>query len=98
LTIQAKKGFKIMDIPFFVLGGMKIDEKFLSSLTPYPKVSVLLKRGGEYSGRADIHSISDVKDNTILINDKEYLAAEIALPYSGDGDKPVLIVVLDRRL
>jgi len=95
LTLQSRERFTISEIPFFVLGGVEVDEKFLRSLTPNSDVSVLLKRGKQYWGKADISSISEVNNDRILINDKEYWAAEIKLPYIGTDEAPSLIIFME---
>ncbi len=95
LTLQSKVRFDISDIPFFVMGGLELNEAFLKSLAPNENISILLKRGKQYSGVSDINSISEVNNNHIIINDKEYWAAELQLPYTGSGDKPSLIVYME---
>lgn len=95
LTLQAKVRFTISEIPFFVLGGLEINEKFLRSLTPNSDICVLLKRGRQYFGKSDISSISEVNNDRILINDKEYWAAELKLPYIGTDEAPSLIIYME---
>jgi hypothetical protein len=95
LTMQSKVLFNISEIPFWAIGGLIIDEDYLSALSPREGVTVILKRGSEYLGKSGIRSISEVKDYKILINDKDYYAAQISLPYVSDDKVPVLIVVLE---
>jgi len=93
LAWQAKKAFKIAEIPFYAMGGLTVDDELLQTLSPRDKISVLLKRGDDIMGMQDVRSISEVKNNEIIINDKKYPAVEIELPYKGDGEMPKLIVV-----
>lgn len=95
LTLQSRIRFTISEIPFFVLGGVEVNEKILRSLTPNSDVSVLLKRGNKYCGKSDISSISEVNNNRIIINDKEYWAAELKLPYIGTDEVPSLIIYME---
>lgn len=95
LTLQSRIRFTISEIPFYVLGGLEVNEKFLRSLTPNSDISVLLKRGKQYYGKPDISSISEVNDNRIIINDKEYWASELKLPYIGTDEAPSLIIFME---
>lgn len=95
LTLQSKIQFHISDIPFYVMGGLEIDEQFLKSLSPAKNVTILLKRGKEYIGKSDIRSISEITNHKILINDEEFLASELQLPYTGEGPAPSLLVILN---
>jgi hypothetical protein len=93
LTLQAKAGFKILDASFFACGGMAVNADFLSAFTCWPGYSVFIKQGKTIIGMEKVESISDIKDNAILLNNVEYPAAVIPLPYTGDGDAPVCIVM-----
>lgn len=95
LTLQAKKAIKIVDsIPLFVLGGIVIDEGVLARLSPCQGVTVLLKQGSAITGMAGVRTITGVLDNKIVINDKTYGAFQVDLPFAGEGDRPVLIVII----
>ena len=96
LTLQLKEPLQIAEIPFYVMGGVEVNEKFLASLSPREGVTVLLRRGNDYLGKTEVHSVSEIRNHKILINDNEYYAAQLSLPYSGDGDAPVLIIVLEK--
>ena len=94
LTIQARRQFRIADVPFSVLGGVLLNDRFLERLSPGTSVMVLLRFGGEVMGMPDVKSISEIKDGKILINDREYRAAPVDVPMAGDGEAPMLLVVL----
>lgn len=97
MILKAKKEFKIADIPFLAVGGIEVNEGFLNNLIPCDGVKVILKRENEYYGIPDIHSVSEIKEKKIIINDNEYFAAQFELPYVGEEDKsPVLIVILEQ--
>jgi hypothetical protein len=95
LTLQSRIRFTISEIPFFVLGGLEVNEMFLRSLTPNSDISVLLKKGKQYCGKSDISSISEINNNRIIINDKEYWASELKLPYIGTEEAPSLIIYME---
>jgi len=95
MSLQARKRFTIVDVPFYVQGGMAFDDSFMEKLSPREGVRVFLKHGNEMIGWDNIRSISEVNNNTIIINDKEYSAASLPLGYAGDDGAPVLIVVLE---
>ncbi|MDO5575692.1 MAG: hypothetical protein Q4F84_01320, partial [Fibrobacter sp.] len=81
---------------FVAVGGIEINEDFLKKLTPCDGVRVLLKHENDYSGMDDIRSVSEIKDNRIIINDKEYLAVQIEISCIGDGESPKLIIILEK--
>ncbi|HEX2956652.1 MAG TPA: hypothetical protein VHO70_07465 [Chitinispirillaceae bacterium] len=91
LTFQAKKNFRIADIPFYVLGGCRVDKNFLKRLAPDDRCSLFLKSGEEIIGNDTIRTVSDLKNHKIIINDKEYDAAVIPLA-SGTSTSPQLVV------
>ena len=96
LTLQAKKAIRIVDsIPFYVLGGIAVDDAVLARLSPREGVVVLLKQGSAIAGMPGVKTITDVKDNKIVINDKEYGAFQLDLPFAGEGETPVLIVIVN---
>jgi hypothetical protein len=94
LTFQMKKTFKIAEIPFYAVGGVMVDEKFLAKISQGERVHVVLRKGESVMGMQNVKSISTVTKNRILINDKEFSAQEIQVPFTGDGDAPRLIVVI----
>jgi len=96
VTLQAKKSISIVDgIPFYALGGVVIDDAFLARLTSRRGVTVLLKQGNAVMGMEDVKTISDVTGGKIVINNKEYGAGRIDLPFAGEGDAPGLIVIVE---
>lgn len=97
LTLQAKRAIRIVDsIPFYILGGIAIDDTVLARLSPREGVIVLLKQGGAIAGMPDVKTITEVKDDKIVINDKEYGAFQVPLPFAGGGEAPVLIVIVQQ--
>lgn len=94
LTLQARKSFKIADFKFYVMGGFLLDERLLKILLPGKNVLLILKHGSEYVATENIGSVSSVKNNIVIINDKEYPASEIALPVAEKNDSFSLLVVL----
>jgi hypothetical protein len=99
LTLQAKARFTILDTAvFFACGGVIVGKDFLSRLACWPGYSVFVKKGASVIGMDKVESISEVKGDTILLNNRAYFAAAIPLPYAGDGDPPALLVVSDKPL
>lgn len=95
VTLQAKRRFALADsIPFYVMGGIVINETLLRSLSPRKDVRVLFRQGSSVIGIADVKTISDVKDGKIVINDRERPAVKIDLPSGETGDAPCLIAVM----
>jgi hypothetical protein len=87
LTLQARASFRVADsIVLYALGGTIVDEKFLEELSPLPEVKVLLRRGGAVMGMR-VTTISEVKDDAVIINDRKYPALVIpvaAAVFAGD--------------
>ena len=97
LTLQAKARFTILDTAvFYACGGLTVGKDFLARLVCWPGYSILVKKGTTVIGMERVESISEVKDNTILLNNTAYPAVSISLPYAGDGDPPALIVVSNK--
>lgn len=96
LAFQLKKEFKIADYPFFAVGGIEINDKFLSELAPFEKVKVLLKLKNKYIGMNDIRSISEIKDHKIIINDKEFFATQFPFPSVKSNGEVLLLVVIEK--
>ena len=92
LSLQAKTRFTILDAHFFASAGKLVDEQFIASLCCPSGYKVIIKQGKNLIGMDRIETISDVKNNTIIINNTTFRATSFALPYSGDGDAPVCIV------
>ncbi len=92
LTLQSKKMFEIADFQFYAIGGYEINSKLLKELSPWDEVTVLLQNGNDYIGMDDIRSISEIKDHSIIINDKEYYATRI--PFSSVNNKSELSLLV----
>jgi hypothetical protein len=93
LTMQSKVRFTILDAVFFACGGVAVGKDFLARITCWPGYTLLIKQGKTITGREKVESISDVKDNTILLNNTKYPAATISLPFVGEGDAPLLLII-----
>jgi hypothetical protein len=96
LAFQLKKEFTIADYVFFAVGGIEINDKFLSELAPFENVKILLKLGNKYIGMNDIRSISEIKDHKIIINDKEYFATQFPFPSVKSNGEALLLVVIEK--
>jgi hypothetical protein len=98
LTLQANVRFKILDAGFYCTGGLIVDENFVSRMSPGNGFRLLLKQGQKVMGMDNVESISDVKDSTIIINNKTYQAMSFALPFAGSGDPPFCILINETAL
>ncbi|MGB7566611.1 MAG: hypothetical protein WBM07_02015 [Chitinivibrionales bacterium] len=98
LTLQALIRFKILDAGFYCAGGQVVDENFVTRLSPGNGFRLLLKQGQRVMGMENVESISDVKDSTIIINNKTYQAMSFALPFAGPGDAPSCILINENAL
>lgn len=97
VTLQARKSIKIVDgIPFSAIGGVVIDDDFLARLSVRRGVTTILKQGNTVIGMNGVRTISEIKDNRIVIDNKEYGACRIDLPFAGTdaGGVPELIVIV----
>lgn len=96
MTFQAQQQFVIADsIRFCVRGGVVVDERFLERLSPLGRVRLLFKQGSAVTGMPGLRAISDVKNDTIIINDRRCPAVLLSLPYAGTGDVPSLIAFVN---
>jgi len=96
LTLQSRVSFAIEGLPLEAVGGLRVDNRFLLSLCPLKESILLLKTGTSYAGSITVNSISEVKDRTIIVNDKAYMVDSIALPFSGEGAPPNLLVLVEK--
>jgi hypothetical protein len=91
LTFQARKAFKIADIPFYVSGGCFVNKQFLEKVAPNDSCSLFLKIGDEIFGNDTIRTVSDLKGHTMIINDKKYEAVIVPVQ-SGTKSSPQIVV------
>lgn len=96
LTLQSKREFKIADFKFYAVGGYEVNDDLLAELSPWDKVKIVLKQGSKYTGMSGIHSVSEVKDHKIIINDKEYFASQIPFPSAEDNGETSLIITMEK--
>jgi hypothetical protein len=92
LILQAKKEFTIADFPFIVTGGIEINEKLLEELSPGDGVKVICQNGTTFLGIKGIKSISELKDNKLFINEKEYVASMIPLTCVNNNSCSLIIL------
>jgi hypothetical protein len=98
LTLQAQARFTILDSVFFATGGVIVDDNFCSSFSLPQGYSLLCKQGGTVTGMKHVESISDVKDNMIVLNNAPHPAVSVPLPYAGAGEPPFLVIFADKPL
>ncbi|MBN1130559.1 MAG: hypothetical protein JXA71_16320 [Chitinispirillaceae bacterium] len=95
VTFQARHTFRIAEtMMFHVAGGIVINEALLERLSPYRGVRVLFKQGNAVVGMDNVRTISEVRDQVVIIDDREYKAAELPLPVADGGEPASLIVIL----
>ncbi len=98
LTLQALIRFKILDAGFYCTGGQVVDENFVSRMSPGNGFRLLLKQGQKVMGMENVESISDVKDSTVIINNRTYQAMLFDLPFAGPGDVPSCILINENAM
>ena len=101
LTLQTKVRFAILDSVFFAIGGFVVDENFCSRFSLPQGYRLLCKYGGTVIGALGgqhVESISDIKDNAIVLNNISYPAVSIPLPYAGSGSAPCLVIFGEKSL
>jgi len=96
LSLQALAEFKIADRTFYTCGGILINKTFLDRLSPRSAIQLILNHEDFDAGTQGIQSMSDITDNTILVNNEEHLAVAIPLPFAGEQDAPELIVLMEK--
>jgi hypothetical protein len=94
LTLQAKARFSILDSHYFACAGRIVDERFVAGIFFPPQFWLIIKQGKTVLGMDHVEMISDIKDGTILINNRPYQAASFVLPFAGEGEPPLFIVCL----
>ncbi len=95
LSLQVKIPFSCADIALYAFGGIFVDANFIAGLKPHDGVRILLKQGNEIAGMDDIETMSEIKDNTIIINDKTWLASSLTLSWAGEGNGPEIILLME---
>lgn len=93
LSLQIKIPFSCAGSPFYCIGGVVVDDDFIAGLVPHQNTRLILKHGREIIGMEDIETMSELKDNGIIINDKSWLAESLILPWVGEADAPELIIL-----
>jgi hypothetical protein len=95
LSIQGKFDFVCSGIPLHCIGGMVVDDDFLSLLRPSETTLVVLKQGNDFRGMSAIRTISEIKDSIIMINEKMWMVLTLPLPWYGEKIRPELLVLTD---
>lgn len=93
ISFQVKNVFFCADKKLQTVGGLLVDFNFISHLKPYDGIIVLFKLGQEIIGMDDIETMSDIKNNRIIINDKIWIATSLNLSSSEEGINPELIII-----
>jgi hypothetical protein len=95
LTFQGDRTFSFGDAVFHCVGGMLLDEDFITRLAPSREVRILLQHSDGIISADTIETISQIQNNRIIINDTHYLATAVSLPSVGEEAAPKLLVVMD---
>jgi hypothetical protein len=95
LTLQVRIPFTCAGTILSAIGGIVIDSSFVATLIPYDGVLVVIKKGNTVTGMPSVESMSELKDNHLIINNQSWLAAQLPLPWSGETEQPALIVLLE---
>ena len=97
LTLQSQIRFRILDTLFYCSGGRIVDDAFVSQMSPGNGFRLVLK-GYRVMGMNNAQSISDIRDSSVVINGTVYPAASIALPFAGQGEPPVLLLIDEKAV
>lgn len=95
LSIQIKIPFSCEGMKLFCIGGISVDQDFISVLKPYENSTVLLKQGSDILGMDEIETMSEIKEDRIVINDKTWLALSKSLLWVGATDEPELYILIE---
>ena len=95
LSIQIKIPFSCEGMDLYCIGGLQVDQNFISALKPHENSTVLLKQENDILGDEDIETMSELKDNRIVINDKTWLAFTMPLFWRGETNKPELYILME---
>ena len=96
LSLQVKIPFSCAGGLFYCIGGIVVDSNFINRIKSRPDISIILKQGNEILGMEGIETMSDIKDNEIIINDKSWFAQSLTLTWAGAADSPEIIVLLEK--
>jgi hypothetical protein len=96
LTMQARARFVIGDAArLSCVGGWVVDEAFLRELVAHKGVRTLLRFGDTAIGMSNVSAMSEIKNNTLILNDTTFLATSLDLPFRGDSTAPKLYLLAD---
>lgn len=97
LTRQARVDLTIAEtVRLSCLGGRIIDEAYLRELAPREGLRLLFRYGDTTIGADSIEAISEITDNTMIVNDTTYLATTLTLRHAGELEAPEIIILADR--
>ncbi len=94
LSVQIKIPFSCEGMKLFCVGGIGVDQDFISLLKPHENITVILKQGNNIIGIEDVESMSEIKENRIVINDKTWLAFSKSLFWIGETCEPELYILI----
>ncbi|MBD3241928.1 MAG: hypothetical protein GF331_15165 [Chitinivibrionales bacterium] len=97
LTRQARVDLTIAEtVSLSCLGGCIVDEQYLRELAPRENLRMLFRYGDTTIGADSIEAISEITDNTMIVNDTTYLATSLKLQHAGELEAPEIIILADR--
>jgi hypothetical protein len=94
LSLQIKTPFSCEGVTLYCIGGVIADSSFISFLKPHEDITVILKHGNDILGIEDIETMSEIKENRIVINDKTWLASSKSLFWIGEESAPELFIII----
>ncbi len=98
LSIQVKIPFSCAGFKLYCTGGIKADSNFVSQLKPHKDVQVFLKHGNNIIGKDNIETISEIKNNKVIINNTTFLAVSLPLLWVGENERPEIIILIDEPM
>ncbi len=96
LSLQVKIPFSCTGAALYAFGGIRADSVLIARLRPHDGIQVLLEHDGGVLGMDGVETMSEIKDNTIFINDKPWLASSLTLPRADEGNRLSLILLMEK--
>ncbi len=96
LSLQVKIPFSCTGAALYAFGGISADSVLIAGLRPHDGVKILLEHEGGVLGMDGVETMSEIKDNTIFINDKSWLASSLCLSQADEGNRLTLILLMEK--
>lgn len=96
LTLQSRAGCAVEGVHFSCVGGWIVDETYLARLAPWTGVTVIVRQETGVLGMSGVSSMSELLNNSIVLNNRTFAADTVAIPFAGAGPAPQLLVLIEQ--